>query len=256
VAKNIRILFLLLVLLFVATLTWQQGRLSTQWKHPLYLGVYPIAADDSVATRDYLSNLDAQRFQSIDAFFEREGKRHHLTIDAPVKTRLRPALQELPPQRAPDAGLLATVAWSLRLRFWVWRVTRAVHEPEDIHLFVLYHDPKLTPTVPHSLGLAKGLIGVVYAFATPTMDGDNNVVVAHEMLHTVGATDKYDPVNDVPLFPIGYADPAQDPLYPQLRAEIMAGRRAITPLKADQIETLDQAVVGDATAMEIRWLRR
>ena len=46
-------------------------------------------------------------------------------------------------------------------------------------MFVLYHDPALTPQVPHSLGLTKGLIGVVYAFATPDMDGENAVVIAH-----------------------------------------------------------------------------
>jgi len=66
------------------------------------------------------------------------------------------------------------------------RVSGHVNEPEDIRIFVLYHDPALTPVVPHSLGLAKGLIGVVYAFAAPEMTGGNNVVIAHEMLHTVG----------------------------------------------------------------------
>jgi len=54
-----------------------------------------------------------------------------------------------------------------------------VNEPEDIRIFVLYHDPALTPVVPHSLGLAKGLIGVVYAFAAPEMTGENAVVIAH-----------------------------------------------------------------------------
>ncbi len=83
-------------------------------------------------------------------------------------------------------------------------------------MFVLYHDPALTPTVPHSLGLTKGLIGVVYAFAAPEMNGENNVVIAHEMLHTVGATDKYNPVDDAPRFPDGYGDPGQRPLFPQL----------------------------------------
>ena len=82
-------------------------------------------------------------------------------------------------------------------------------------MFVLYHDPAVTPTVPHSLGLTKGFIGVVYAFAAPVMNGENNVVIAHELLHTVGATDKYDPANDAPRFPDGYGDPDQRPLYPQ-----------------------------------------
>ncbi len=95
-------------------------------------------------------------------------------------------------------------------------------------MFVLYHDPALTPQVPHSLGLTKGLIGVVYAFAAPEMDGENDVVIAHELLHTVGASDKYLPGTDAPRFPDGYGDPDQVPLYPQQFAEIMAGRQMLS----------------------------
>ena len=61
----------------------------------------------------------------------------------------------------------------------------------DIRLFVIYYDPKTTETLQHSLGLEKGMIGVVNALASESMAGWNNVVVAHELLHTVGATDKY-----------------------------------------------------------------
>ena len=50
---------------------------------------------------------------------------------------------------------------------------------------------------------------MVYAFATPEMDGENDVVIAHELLHTVGASDKYLPGNDAPRFPDGYGDPNQ-----------------------------------------------
>jgi hypothetical protein len=120
-------------------------------------------------------------------------------------------------------------------------------------MFVLFHDPALTSTVPHSLGLTKGLIGVVYAFAAPEMNGENNVVIAHELLHTVGATDKYDPVTDAPRFPEGYGDPAQTPLYPQATAELMAGRRATAPDKAQQALSLNEVVIGRVTALEIRW---
>ena len=78
------------------------------------------------------------------------------------------------------------------------------------------------------MGLTKGLIGVVYAFAAPEMNGENNVVIAHELLHTLGATDKYRPADDAPRFPDGYGDPQQVPLYPQRTAELMAGRRMLS----------------------------
>jgi hypothetical protein len=251
--KNLRIAVLLLVLLVVALATWHDGVRNTRWTVPLYVAIYPIAADQSPNTQSYVGSLQPDAFQSIDAFFEREGARYGLRAHTPVKTRLRKPRRELPPQRAQGAGMLSTVVWSLRLRFWAWRMSGAAHEPEDIRVFVLYHDPALTPTVPHSAGLAKGMIGIVYAFAAPGMGGANNVIIAHEMLHTLGATDKYDPTNDAPRYPEGYGDPAQRPLFPQQQAEIMAGRRMLSPNRWEQPVGLGEVVIGPATAIEIRW---
>ena len=251
--KMLRILILLLVLLVVALTTWQDRYRSTRWHEPLYVAIYPIAADDSPATRAYLAALDVERYKPIDRFFAREAARYHLDTDEPIRTRLRAQLHDRPPSRPADAGLLATALWSLRLRYWAWRVSGHAHDPEDIRMFVLYHDPALTPSVPHSLGLTKGLIGVVYAFAAPAMNGANDVVIAHELLHTVGATDKYNLADDAPRFPDGYGDPAQRPLYPQLTAELMAGRRMLAPDHWEQVDSVDEVVIGPSTALEIRW---
>ncbi len=217
------------MLLFVALQNWESHYQSTRWKRPLYVAIYPIAADSSTVTRRYVAALDAARFEPIDRFFAREARRHGVSENDPVKTRLHAPLIESPPMRAPDAGLWSTALWSLRLRYWAWRVGAATHDPADIEIFVLYHDPVLSPTVPHSLGLEKGLIGVVNAFATPSMDGANTVVIAHELMHALGATDKYDATDDAPRFPDGYGDPRQVPLYPQRTAELMAGRRVLSP---------------------------
>jgi hypothetical protein len=251
--KMLRILLLLLVLLVVALSSWQSRYRSRSWRVPLYVAIYPIAADDSPVTSRYLADLDAGRFTPIDDFFIREAARYGLGEQRPVTTRLRSELRERPPQRASDAGLLSTAWWSLRLRFWAWRVSGHVDEPEDIRMFVLYHDPSLTPQVPHSLGLTQGLIGVVYAFASPQMNGSNDVIIAHELLHTVGASDKYLPGSDAPRFPDGYGDPQQVPLYPQRTAEIMAGRRMLSATQWQQADGLDEVVLGPATALEIRW---
>jgi hypothetical protein len=251
--KTVRILILLLVLVMVALTTWQDRYRSTRWREPLYVSIYPIAADNSAVTLRYLAGLDPGRFKAIDDFFVREARRYALRESEPVKTRLRAQLRDEPPQRAPNAGMLATAWWSLKLRYWAWRVSGHVKEPEDIRMFVLYHDPALTPEVPHSLGLTKGLIGVVYAFAAPDMDRENAVVIAHELLHTVGASDKYLPGNDAPRFPEGFGDPNQVPLYPQRTAEIMAGRRMLSAVRWQQAESLDEATIGPATALEIRW---
>ena len=251
--KTLRVAILLSILAVVAATTWQDRYRSTRWRQPLFVAIYPIAADDSAVTRAYVDALDAERFKSIDRFFAREAERYRLSTDEPLRTRLQPQLRVGPPQRTAQSGILAAVVWSLKLRYWAWSVSSSAHEPRDIRLFVLYHDPARTPTVPHSLGLTKGLIGVVYAFAAPEMNEENNVVIAHELLHTVGATDKYDPANDAPRFPDGYGDPDQNPLYPQTRAELMAGRRMLTGDRWQQASSLDEVVIGPATALEIRW---
>ena len=253
--KSLRVAALLLILLVVALTTWQDRYRSTRWREPLFVAIYPIAADESPVTGSYVDSLDGERFKAIDLFFAREAARYRLHTDEPVRTRLKPVLTDRPPQRVSQAGLLSTALWSLRLRYWAWSISRHGREPADVRIFVLYHDPALTPTVPHSLGLTKGLIGVVYAFAAPEMSGENNVVIAHELLHTVGATDKYDQRDDAPRFPEGYGDPRQNPLYPQNYAELMAGRRMLSPDRWQQPSSLNEVVLGAATALEIRWLQ-
>ena len=251
--KTLRIAALLLILVLVALTTWQDRYRSTRWREPLFVAIYPIAADESPATRRYVDSLDVGQFKAIDRFFAREAARYQLRTEEPFRSRLRPALEARPPQRAASAGPIATGFWSLKLRYWAWRISRHAREPEDVRIFVLYHDPAVTRTVPHSLGLTKGLIGVVYAFAAPEMTAENNVVIAHELLHTVGATDKYDPADDAPRFPEGFGDPGKIPLYPQRYAELMAGRRMLAGDRWEQVSSLDEVVVGAATAQEIRW---
>jgi len=42
-------------------------------------------------------------------------------------------------------------------------------------------------------------------------------------------------------------------LYPQMYAELMAGRRMLASDRWKQVASLDEVVVGSATALEIRW---
>jgi hypothetical protein len=81
------------------------------------------------------------------------------------------------------------------------------------------------------------------------------MVVTHELLHTLGASDKYDPGTGQPLAPQGLGDPDQSPLYPQRTGEIMAGRVATTSRTAAIPASLAEMTVGPATAREIGWSR-
>jgi hypothetical protein len=127
--------------------------------------------------------------------------------------------------------------------------------PPQIRVFVRYHDPSFTESVPHSVGMQKGLVGVVHAFADRDMTRTNSLVIAHEILHTLGASDKYDPLSLAPLYPAGYAEPQREPVHPQSLTEVMAGRFAIDTRTFEIPHSLDEVLVGPATALEIRWTR-
>ena len=103
--KLLRILILLLVLLIVAVTTWQDRYRSTRWRVPLYVAIYPIAADESPVTLSYVAALEADRFKPVDRFFMREAERYELNAREPVRTRLRSELHNRPPQRAPNDGI-------------------------------------------------------------------------------------------------------------------------------------------------------
>jgi hypothetical protein len=145
--------------------------------------------------------------------------------------------------------------WSLKLRYWAYTHDDYDGPSPDVRMYVVYHDPQESSRLQHSLGIQKGLIGVVNAFASRNMTQSNNVVIAHEFLHTVGASDKYDPANNRPLYPQGYAEPGRQPLYPQRRAEIMGGRIPLSQSRSVMPESLSQAAIGEQTALEIRWIR-
>ena len=252
--KSVRITLLLLVLFAVALHTWLDRVATHSWREPLWIGLFPLNADGSAKSQEYVAALTMKDFAAVEDFFVREARRYQLKLEQPVHVELYPPGTKLPPSLDPSAGPIGAAWWSLKLRWFAARATEVRgRAPPRIRLFLLYHDPATLERAPDSHGLQKGLVGVVHLFADPGMAGGNNIVIAHELLHTVGAADKYDLGTGNPLFPSGYADRDQDPLYPQERAEIMAGRRALSAYQWDMPRTLAGEVIGPETAREIRW---
>lgn len=247
---------LLYVLLLVAGSAWlTQSRLAS-WDEPLWVVVHPINADGSEASREHIASLRADSFQAMDAFFAEEAAHHRLSLRNPVKVMLGASIAESPPLPPAAPSTLEIVLWSLRLRWWAWQVDRGPDPPPaEVTLFVRYFDPETTPVMTRSLGLKEGLIGVVNVFASARDRGGNQVIMAHELLHTLGAADRYDPRTNLPLWPDGYAEPDLEPRYPQSLAELMGGRIPIDPASAEIPRSLDAVVIGNLTATEIGWKR-
>lgn len=252
---TVRIALLLAVLAFVALGAWLDRSRSTDWDAPLRVTVYPIAADPAPDLRSQVMALGTDDFADVGAFFAEEARRHGVALDEPVRVRVSSAVTTLPPLPPQDAGMLDVAAWSLRFRYWAWRV--AVDDPlptPDVQVFALYHAGDAARAVPDSLGLSKGLMALTHLYIDADARGSNQVVVAHELLHTLGASDKYDRATGLPLVPDGLGDPDQSPLFPQRYGEIMAGRIAARAAEAVIPDGLHQMLVGPATAREIGWL--
>jgi len=255
--KVIRISVLVLVLIGVAAMTWLDRVSTTSWKSTLWVGVFPLNGDGSAVAEEYVRGLAPEDFAALETFFADEASRFGVTTPRPVRIELYPSPAERPPPLDPRSSMLRTAWWSLKLRWFAFRAADVPgRAPSHIRVFVLYHDPAKNERVPHSLGLQKGLVGVVHAFADRRMQGQNNIVIAHETLHTVGATDKYDLESGAPLFPGGYAEPDRIPRYPQEQAEIMAGQRALSETEHEMPDTLRHVSVGHETAAEIGWVRQ
>ncbi len=252
--RQLRILILLLVLLGVAVpAAWYHYKLWS-WKTPIVVALIPIAADDHPGTRAWLQRLGADDFVPVEQFFSREASRYGFHLLRPITLQWRDPVDSLPPDIPEQRGVLDMILWSLRFRWWAWQNTPQYgFEPADLTLFLLYRTPVHNVEFSHSYALRKTRAGVVKAFAGRPWQGRNRVVLVHELLHLFGASDKYDLATGKPLFPQGYADPDQQPLYPQHMAEIMAGRRAISPHRVVMAEGLHQVLIGPVTAVEMGW---
>ncbi len=252
--RKLRISVLLIILFLVAAGTYLTQLRSTSWDRPLTVAIYPINGDGSTVSRDYVNELSLENFQDIEGFFAEEAEHFRLSLKQPVELVMGPVLAELPPEPPGGRNILGVMWWSLKIRFWAKGIVSEFGPPADIQMFVLFHDPETSPRLAHSLGLQKGLLGVVHAFASQREAGGNNMVIAHELLHTLGATDKYDLQTNQPIYPGGYAEPEKTPLLPQEYAEIMAGRIPLSENKAVQPVDLGSVLVGKFTALEIHWV--
>lgn len=254
VFRKIRIAVLLLVLFVVATDTWLTRAYSTDWNNSLHIGIYPINADGSESVDKYIERLKSEHFVAVEEFVEREANRYGKAVERPVRIELGQQIHEQPPALSETPNVLEIMWWSLRMRLWTGSAAEEAERYEpDVRIFVRYHSPESEILLENSVGIEKGMFGIVNAYASRRLTQKNNVIIAHEFLHTLGATDKYELGTGQPIGPDGLAEPDKSPLYPQTRAEIMGGRIALSEHEAVIPRSLEYAIVGPLTASEIRF---
>lgn len=255
--KFIRVVILLTILFIVASTTFLDHSRATDWDRPLYVSIYPMlaAGNSSAASARFLADLKPRTFAPVEKFFSRELGRYGKDIDRPVIISLHSAIHSQPPSLDTGASRLAIAIWSLKMRYWAWRASSSVDGvPGDVRVFVSYHPAGQQALLERSTALRKGQIGLVSARAGRSSNAKNNIIIVHELLHALGATDKYNLANGQPLEPDGLAEPQRKPLYPQRVAEIMAARIPTSKTHWRSPVNIGKTMVGSKTAREIGFL--
>ena len=252
--KKIRIFLLLIVFATVVQQTFLD-KSDLDWKDNFYVAVYPVNADASDEVGAYIKTLTREDFEPMAEYFAEEGARYNLGMRRPVEVQLGDVVSAVPPTPPNGGSVFSNIIWSLKFRWFAWNNSPNVPVKPDIRLYLLYHDPATNTVLSHSTALNKGRLGRVNLFGNKSYSKQNLVITAHELLHTLTATDKYDLGSTLPIYPDGFAEPDKQPRYPQDFAELMGGRIPMSESAAEIPKSLVQTLIGDKTAKEIGWLK-
>jgi hypothetical protein len=256
---QVRVTLLLLVLAGVvlwAGNDWWRRRERKAWRRPLRVALVLVEREPLPSE---LSRALASRGFELERRLNREFLRHggargdafSIVVNGPVSTH------EEPPRVGEQdlAGLL-------RHSYALWQWTRAIDRRANVEwrgydariYLLLRPGDRDRPASVEGESEDGGRVGVARADLRPDTLDFALFVAAHELFHTLGATDKYDALGRARV-PDGLAEPDLVPLYPQRGAEIMARNLPLSPTSERPPETLDELFVGPATAREIGWRR-
>lgn len=253
--RLIRIITLLTILGIVAFNQWQTRSQTAKWDQSQWVVIYPVNSEGDNNTQEYIDSLNIRKFNEVETYLNREAHRYGVELATPFTVELAPTVVTLPPELPKNRTTLAVIWYSLKLRYYGLTTNSYEGPTPDIKIYVKYYKPEQNKTLNHSIGMEKGKIGIVNGFSTWKYAKLTNVIIAHEILHTVGATDKYDMTSNLPHYPSGYGDPEKQPLLPQTRAEIMGGPIVISKLSLQLPKGLWETTIGARTAREINWLK-
>jgi hypothetical protein len=252
--KAVRVVILLLILIKVIQMRVVEDA-KLDWKKSFYVTVYPINADNSSVVSAYINTLTQKNFEEVPDYFATQAVQYQLPIRRPIEIQLGEEIKVKPPAPPLEGHWLEIIFWSLKFRMFAWLHNSNAAIKPDIQLYLLYYDPNQHPSLSHSTALQKGRIGRINLFGDKIYETQNLVILAHELLHTVKATDKYTIGNNFPNYPEGYAEPHKQPLHPQQFAELMGGRIPMTHDLALIPDGLAHTKMGEKTAKEIGWLK-
>jgi hypothetical protein len=252
---GVRVGFLLGVLVLVALYAWKDvrdRRERNEFSRTLEVGLV-LVTDGALDPGDVellKSRVPALQERLREAFESHRGSElepFSFVVSGPV-----PLEEPLP---VPAEGLVAAARYAYQLH----RFTRDVDARAGVSRGELDSRIYLVLRPPSAQGIVEGMseqggrVGIALAELDASTVDISLFVAAHELFHTLGASDKYDPVTGRARYPDGLAEPGRVPRLPQRYAEVMARNRPIAPGRELRPESLDELWVGKKTAAEIGW---
>ena len=258
-ARRIRVGVLFSILAVVGTWAFEVQRrreARREWRRPLHVAV--VLVHDG-PLRPEISALFSSRAMSVSDHFLGERRRYRAEARRPFWFHVvGPVPVVAPPPSPPeDDGLLARAehGWAL------WKALRTIdtdagldRQVFDARVYVHARAAPLgrAPRFVEGAGQKDGEVGLVEVDLEPRMVDQAWIAIVHEVMHMVGATDKYDERGRARI-PEGLAEPELSPTLPQRAVEIMVGERPTGPDTGVLASDLTEVQVGPFTAMEIGW---
>ncbi|HEY1960203.1 MAG TPA: hypothetical protein VGH28_31555 [Polyangiaceae bacterium] len=254
-----RLAVLTSILLVVVLYAWHDvhaRHARKAWDHTLSIAVV-VLRDGPVAP----SAIDAlrERAPALEDRLAAELHRYRPSAPKPFSFTFYGPIDGVPPPPAPRGdGIIDLARHTWDLHRWASDVdARGAFSVDaaDSRIYVTAQPPRSKKHMIEGASEQGGRIGTV------TVDLDERTVdfalsvIAHELFHTLDATDHYDESGRATI-PDGLAEPDLVPRYPQRFVEIMARGRPISPSEEVVLDTLDDLAVGPTTAREIGWSQK
>jgi hypothetical protein len=250
------LLFVLFVVVLYTIRDIRSRRARNEWDHTLAVAVVLLREGD----------VDAQSVEALraraPALADRlagEMRRYRPgTTIPPFRFKVFGPIDGAPPPPVATAeGAVDLAKQSVALAQWVREVDpRAGVDPDlyDTRIYVTVRRARANDRAfIEGQSEENGRIGVVQVDLDAAMVDLALFGVAHELMHTLGASDRYD-ARGRTIIPDGLPEP--DRGYPQRFAEIMARNRVIAPNQERVPDSIDEIAVGRTTAIEIGWIKK
>ena len=232
-----------------------QRRARTTWRRPLNVALVLVERGPvGVST----TGLFGDRARTLERRLASEYKRHTDRDFSPFSFAIKGPIRDKQPPPSVEPGALALLRFTYALWSWTEEIDARAQIQRgdyDARIYLV-----MKPGAPGSVVFAEGegeyggRVGVAQVDVARDSIDFPLFVAAHELMHTLGASDKYDSSGNA-IYPDGFAEPYHAPLYPQRGAEIMARDLPLSPTSARPPDTLDELFVGNTTAAEIGWRR-